>query len=424
MKLSELRQDTTVKRWLNNLKPKRNTELAYLQALSAYTGYYNVTPYELIDEADKEEINQVRIRDRKIKDRLINFRSYLIDQGLADFTVRGRMAGIRSFYASFDIEIPKLQGERRRARVKEENREIPTKEDLQAALKVCDPLEKALVLTGVSSGLSSVEIQNLTINDFKKGYDPETEITTLKLRRVKTGVEFTTFLSPEASKAILEYLDFRNRDVKAATPKRAQQIEKQKVVSDSGYLFILRQVESKYLDTHDEEIRKLSENAVQKMYRAISDKARKNTSEGAYNTIRSHNMRKYFNSALLNAGCDSFMVEYWMGHELDDTRAAYFRASPEKLRDIYKKYIPYLTVQKELDISESPEYQQIKNENMILQAETARHIVERSELQDLRKEMQELKELEKNIPTLLQIVMQSPEAMEIMKNMKSQQKST
>jgi hypothetical protein len=79
------------------------------------------------------------------------------------------MAGIRSFHQSFDIELPKLQGERRKARTREENREIPTKEDLQTVLKICDPLEKAVLLTGVSSGLSSVEIQNITITDFKKG---------------------------------------------------------------------------------------------------------------------------------------------------------------------------------------------------------------------------------------------------------------
>lgn len=30
-----------------------------------------MNPYELIAEADKEEVNQIRMRDRKIKDRMI-----------------------------------------------------------------------------------------------------------------------------------------------------------------------------------------------------------------------------------------------------------------------------------------------------------------------------------------------------------------
>lgn len=384
MKITELRQDSTVKKWLSNLKPRRNTELTYTQALSAYTENTGLTPYELIAEADQEEENKVRMRDRKIKDRLINFRSSMVDQGLADFTIRGRMGAVRSFYQSFDIELPKLQGERRKARVREENTGIPTKEDLQAVLKVCDPLEKAIMLTGVSSGLSSVEIQNLTIGQFRKGYDHETGITTFKIQRTKTGVEFITFLSPECSRAIWEYLEYRNREVKAATWQRKRQLLKQRVVSDDGYLFIVRQLDDSYLENHSEEQRKLSGNVMQKMFRAMSAKAKKDTKRGTYNTVRSHTMRKYFNSILLNAGCDSFHVEFFMGHELDNTRAAYFRASPEKLKEIYKKYVPFLTIEKSLDITDSPDFKRIIEENEVLRAE-------REEIKEMKAEIDRIK---------------------------------
>jgi hypothetical protein len=96
---------------------------------------------------------------------------------------------------------------------------------------------------------------------------------------------------------------------------------------------------------------------------------------------------------MLNAGADSFHVEFFMGHTLDDTKSAYFRANSEKLRELYLKYIPYLTIQKESDISESSEYLRIKQEKQILQAETARHVVERSELQELKADMQKMKEI-------------------------------
>ena len=72
-----------------------------------------------------------------------------------------------------------------------------------------------------------------------------------------------------------------------------------------------------------------------------------------------------------------------MGHTLDDTRAAYFRASPEKMKEIYTKYIPYLTIQKELNVSESPEYIKMKSENEVLARETATATVERAELKRL-----------------------------------------
>jgi len=100
------------------------------------------------------------------------------------------MTRVTNFYKAFDIEIPKIPRSERKAQPLPENYEIPTKGNLQEVLKVCDPLEKAILLTGVTSGLGAQEIINLKIKDFKKGYDPETEITTLKLRREKVGFEF------------------------------------------------------------------------------------------------------------------------------------------------------------------------------------------------------------------------------------------
>lgn len=108
-------------------------------------------------------------------------------------------------------------------------------------------------------------------------------------------------------------------------------------------------------------------------------------------------MRKYFDSALLNAGCDSFHVEFFMSHKLDSTKAAYFRANPVQLRETYSKYIPFLTIQKALDVSESPEFQKIKNENQALVAETVKHVVERKELQEMREELNRMKSAFKDL---------------------------
>jgi integrase len=69
------------------------------------------------------------------------------------------------------------------------------------------------------------------------------------------------------------------------------------------------------------------------IYRGLSEKAQKNTVRGNWNIIRSYNMRKYFNSALLNAGADIFFTEFLMGHTLDPTKAAHFFANPEQLEE-------------------------------------------------------------------------------------------
>jgi hypothetical protein len=124
------------------------------------------------------------------------------------------------------------------------------------------------------------------------------------------------------------------------------------------------------------------------IYFNISEKAQKSTSKGHWNLIRSHNIRKFFNTTLKSAGCDSFHVEFWMGHQLDTSQLPYFLGNPEQEKELYSKYIPYLTIQKEADVSESPEYQRIKQENQILAAETARHVVERSEYQEVNAKLE------------------------------------
>jgi hypothetical protein len=83
---------------------------------------------------------------------------------------------------------------------------------------------------------------------------------------------------------------FRNRESKAATARRKGQLEKQKTVGECRYLFVLRQIKNEFVKTQDEELRKLTENAVQKLYREISDKSKKNAKIGCYNIIRPHTM--------------------------------------------------------------------------------------------------------------------------------------
>lgn len=415
MKVVELRNTPIIVEWLQTANVKPNSEKSYLRGMQDFTEYTGKDPETLLEEAENDIRAGKLMRQRQLKRNLIGFRQSLQNEGKAPLTIKSRLTGVKSFFETFDIEIPKLPRVGK-AKPLEKNNDIPTKEDLQDVLKVADPLEKAIVLCGVSSGLGANEICNLKVKDFKKGYDLKTGITTLKLRREKAEFNFVTFLSPEASKSILDYLEYRNRTT--SEPRQIERLKKQKVYSDNDYLFIRRQILPEYLKKHDDNLRKLDTDALIKIYRRLADKARKSTPANEWGFIRSHNVRKYFNSALLNAGADSFFTNFLMGHTLDETQAAYFRAKPEDLKEIYIKFAPFLTIQKEADVSESPEYLRIKQENQILQAETARHIVERSELRDMRAELEKIKEKaasEQNIETGLKDYLQNnPELFEML----------
>ena len=150
--------------------------------------------------------------------------------------------------------------------------------------------------------MAKPQIINLKVKDFKTGYDKKTEITTLILRREKTKVDFVTFLSPEASRVVWGYQDYRERTIKTGETRRLHRLEKQKVLSNNDYLFINRYIPDALPESKKESERKLKHDSFMKMYKGISEKARMNTVKGNWNIIRSHNIRKYFNSALLRNG--------------------------------------------------------------------------------------------------------------------------
>jgi len=52
-----------------------------------------------------------------------------------------------------------------------------------------------------------------------------------------------------------------------------------------------------------------------------------------------------------------------MGRTLDATRGAYFRAAPEKLKDLYIGFVPALMIQEAIDLESSEEYKRMQAEN-------------------------------------------------------------
>jgi hypothetical protein len=67
---------------------------------------HNKTLYELIQEADEEE-QGIRWKNRKLKNRLIHFRNYLLDN-YTKTTVTKFIMLIKVIYDTFEIEIGKL----------------------------------------------------------------------------------------------------------------------------------------------------------------------------------------------------------------------------------------------------------------------------------------------------------------------------
>lgn len=385
-KKEKLKKDESVIYWFDKIDAKENTQRNYLLAIQYYSDYLNKSPQQILDDAFNEIRAGKLMGERSIGKRITAFRKHLIDNhGMQPNTVRVNLNGICSFYEAYDIDLPNLKKIMKKVKPLLENQPVPEKEDIQAALSVCDPLERTILLVGVASGLSMNEIRHLRLRDVRN-VNPNTNITTIELTREKTDVEFTTFLTPEATRAVNDYLNWRMRISKTS---RRSALAKQAIVNDNGYLFIKRHIPDLWLKTKDEELRSIDHDAFLLIYRDIVEKCGKLGDKGKRNLIRSHNTRKYFFNALKDAGCDLIYVEHWMGHALDKTKEAYARFDPKKQVPLYEKYATFLTIEKANDVASSPEFKNQLEEIERLKKENQMFAVERSELQAMKVKLDE-----------------------------------
>jgi integrase len=209
-----LTEDETLRDWLRTID-RENTVRNYYAGMCQYLKFTGMSPLELLEEAEDEtQDNRIKPRNYQHVKRVLDFLEYLQAEGRARTTLKNRLIAVKSFYSMSDITFPKrvaVHG----AEASEENSEHATKEDIAATLLLCDPLERAVMLAGLSSGLSKAEIMRLKIEDFKPDEDG---ITTLCLKRIKTRVPFVTFLTPEATEAVKTYLEYRKRKFKDECP--------------------------------------------------------------------------------------------------------------------------------------------------------------------------------------------------------------
>ena len=327
-----------------NLSP--GSEKVYLHALKKYTEFNGMTLDELIDEADYEEDNAIRWKRRKLKTRLIDFRNFLIDYGYAKETISTMMKRVTTFYRHYEIEIHHIP----KANIKNVVEiKIPTKEDLQKAIELSDPLMESLILFLSSTGLSKIDALKLDINSFieaTKLYHNETDIykvleilknrddviPTFSLIRTKTKKFHHTFCSPEATTALVNYLLTRN----------------DKLTLESK----LFKISYHWLTVKFEDLN-------QKLNLGV-------TSGNEYAVLRCHTLRKYHGTTLRNNGLSIDIINSLEGRAKNKVESAYFVDTPEALREMYIEHVDCLAINadiKRIDLK-SEEYLKLENENM------------------------------------------------------------
>jgi len=209
---------------------KDSTKRTYKQFLHYYTDCHGMTITQLIEEAEDDEDNGLRMRKRRINIRLKEFENWLNEKDYAPSRIRNALATVRVLYNYYDIKLPKPKSKQK----PEEHitsEDILTKEEIEKAIRLSNTKYKAIILTMVSSGMGSAELRSLTVKNFldgikdvvknplklpldigeiRKEVDESNAVPLIiwkDITRQKTNEKYTTFSTPETLLKILNYLE-------------------------------------------------------------------------------------------------------------------------------------------------------------------------------------------------------------------------
>ncbi len=299
-------------KFCNNRNIKDSTMKGYESALKKYSSFCNKSIDDLLDEAMDDELNVFPLKNRKIRERLINYRSFLLKSNLSPNTVKTYFSKIKTFYQHFGIEIPILPNAKYDKTYETNYLDLPTKDHIKQVLEFVSLDLKAIILFMLSSGTAKAETLSLTVGQFieaTKDYhdggslnnilntlkDRKDIVPTFYLRRIKTDKFYYTFCSPEASYYIVSYLKLRGN------------------LSLDDLLF------------------DFSDSLLLSKFQEINDTMGWGF-KGSYRFFRSHALRKFHAS---NIGLVAEYVDSLQGRSKDSVHETYIKTNPEKLKEIY-----------------------------------------------------------------------------------------
>ena len=316
---------------------------SFKYTLKHYSNFQGCSLQELLDEADYEEEQGIRWKKRKLKQRLTNYMNFCRNT-LTINTAKHYLKVVKIFYHHHDIEIHKLPPfNERNAKVRNPitPKDLPTREILQEAVEIAEPLMKALILFLVSSGMSKVDARNLTIQNFldatsKYHNNSEDLKTAIKLmkeydgeiipiwnsRRQKTKKFFVTFNTDEATRHIISYLELRDERLKNNYYNPKDELE------PSDKLF------------------KISTDYFTLKFKELNNALGLGTAGGnpeenikGFNRLRAHMLRKYHATNLKKFGMDTYSINVLQGKSNGSVNDVYFFEDEETLLEEYIKAI-------------------------------------------------------------------------------------
>lgn len=328
--------DLKSQKMLDKMAKERNirdsSAKGYMSTIKMYTEFNQMQLYELIDEALKEQDAHIPLRESKLKQRLLDYRNYLMNiPDMSSKTVKTYFSKMLTVYRHFECEIPIIPMAQYKHEYVTTYSDLPTLDHLRQALEVSPVDLRAAICFQASSGSAKAETLQLTVRQFFQGVqeyhdlsfseDEETLekilkvlehklaeyeliVPTFYLERIKTKKFYYTFCSPEACKWIV--MDLKNRIGKT----NVQEFLNSQLFDFSPSLLLTR-------------------------YQEVNDYF-KWGHKGKFRFFRSHVLRKWNASNIQMTTED---IDNIQGRSKDEVHQAYIKVKPERLKKTYMEHM-------------------------------------------------------------------------------------
>lgn len=373
----DIAEDPRVGQWFEMSGFTPSTRHMYVMYLKFFCNCAEKSPTELIDESIREMKSGLLVGERNIVPYITKYRKWLGDNNYAPKTQALAISTVKSFYQAFDIQLPSRLCKVKKSLPQRKNQNFLRREDIIKLITNAKNLrDRAIMLCMASSGMARNEILNMRIRDID--FD-KNDIGTVTVRREKKQVDYITFISPEATAALRNYFDERNRCRETA------------IKDENGFVFVTYQSNETGIKGS-----KLNERTFLTQFKTLGGQLGYDNSRGGFVKSRSHALRKFFASTLENAGMPKFRIDFMLGHTQTGNDLAYFHIDVEKLKELYIKYLPYLTFEKGIQIN--------TNEDEIEEM--------RNKYEDMKTEVDKLKTANLLSEKVLAVLMADPDAID------------
>jgi integrase len=384
----------------------------YQSAVRMYEEVTGLSLDELLIEADKEEFERVPWKYRKIREHLLNFRNYLF-ANRSEGTAKRYFAGIKTIYTHFEVELhslPSFNSKQIDKTYKMDYEDLLTIDEIIDGYYEANNTIKQIIVFGISTGLSKVDMLNMFVDDFvencleyiesigiqvnrdmnlldklfliKEVSKDNPIIPCFRAERQKTSSKYITFCSPEAVEHIVQGLIGRDATIR----EKYQEAEDKENLPDKLY--------------ESDKLFAVTPEHVGYVFRKINAKLGLGK-VGKFAKFRCHMLRKFHASTLLNSEIITWTVEEidtLQGRSMDITHQAYFKNSREKLFKKYYECVDELMLFNQIHTIDEEEVEKLKQENNFFKKEIVKN---ESKMEEQQKRIDEIIRNQRELEALL-----------------------